>query len=199
MSLHPPNGSRQAFTEFDFTLPTILSGPHRPFPKELGRTEPLADVRDWVDKTFEHGNPESALRRFLRGEFTGGSPPYNMPSLHRAHVDKMLRTLDFIEGMACAADAQAGYTALLQKGESPDGSATQVEFPCDHTYYEPPAEPPPNTTQGRRGCSVPGCGLDHCAKGLCRHHYHKQKRAKTPVEPDGKAEPILVGAEEGVE
>lgn len=180
MNYQEPQHFGQACTEFDITLPTILGGPSRPFPKELASSAASADIGKWIRHTFGAAPDRSALRRFLAGEFTGGTPPYHIPDLHRIHVEKILRTLDTIEAMARAANARQAADTLA----APSGA--HVDSP-----RKPPTEGP-EQRQTKPKCTVPGCGLAHCAKGLCRPHY-QQDRLRKKVEA-----PILVGDEQGV-
>ncbi len=201
MNLQPPKHARAAFTEFDITLPTILGGPGRHFPKELANSKVLAEINQWIAKTFEYGPARCTLRRFLAGEFTGGVPPYHIPDLQRIHVEKMLRALDVIEAMAHVADVR------LRAQQVPDGSPAVNE---DGRPYEPPpgeppvVAPPPNKPpKSKRGCDVMDCDRPHYAKGLCTTHYQQQrpKRSRSskdePKSPEPAAEPALAGAEQG--
>lgn len=206
MNLQAPKHAQAAFTEFDITLPTILGGPGRHFPKELANSKVLAEISQWIHKTFEYGPARCVLRRFLSGEFTGGVPPYHIPDLQRIHVEKMLRTLDVIEAMAHVADArhrvqEPAVAAIV----IPKATVDKLGLPGASSPEEPPVvAPPPNKPpKPKRGCDVLDCNRPHYAKGLCATHYQQQrpKRSRSnkdePESPEPAAEPALAGAEQG--
>lgn len=200
MNLQPPKHAQAAFTEFDVTLPTILSGPGRQFPKELADSKVLAEIHRWIFKTFEYSPARCVLRRFLAGEFTGGASPYHIPDLQLIHVEKMLRTLDVIEAMAHVADTRHRVQ------EAVEGSPVVNK---DGLPYEPPpgepvpAPAPTKPSKSKQRCDVLDCTRPYCAKGLCATHYQQQrpKRSRSskdkPESPEPPAEPAQAGDEQG--
>lgn len=225
MNLQPPKHAQAAFTEFDITLPTILGGPGRHFPKELANSKVLAEIGQWISKTFEYGPVRCVLRRFLAGEFTGGVPPYHIPDLQRIHVEKMLRTLDVIEAMAHVADtrhrAQEAGPAEEELLSTPgvQGALAEVRHGTDWTNapsdacpasgsamkkLDPDMPSPNKPPKAKKGCDVLDCDRPHCAKGLCSTHYHQQRPARSrsskgkTESPEPAVEPVLAGDEQGV-
>lgn len=202
MNLQAPKHAQAAFTEFDITLPTILGGPGRHFPKELANSKVLAEISQWIHKTFEYGPARCVLRRFLAGEFTGGVPPYHIPDLQRIHVEKMLRTLDVIEAMAYVADVRHRVPQVSPGSPVLNESGLPHEVPPGKPVVVAP--PPNKPPKAKKGCDVLDCNRPHYAKGLCATHYQQQrpKRSRSNKDelesPEPAAEPALAGAEQGV-
>lgn len=114
-------------TEFVFALPELLSGPQRPFAKQLERSGPMAEACRYIDERYPRFR-SSALRRFLAGEFTGGVKPVYVSHSHSWAVERLLRVLDIVETMARDADVGAEGRLKGVGGDSGSSAGGHSEF-----------------------------------------------------------------------
>lgn len=86
--------------EFRYALVDLLGGPQgRRIAVQLIEPSALAIINTFVERKFPI-EPSNVLRRFLAGEFTDGIKPVRIPTLQGCEIEKFLRVLDVIEGMA---------------------------------------------------------------------------------------------------
>ena len=113
--------------EFRYAIMSLLGGPMgRRLAVQLLDPRAYTAVKVYVQERFPI-EKRNVLRRFLSGEFTGGVEPVHIPNMQKLDVEKLLRVMDVIEGMARDHDAKIKQKESQhdQNRNAPRGAATK--------------------------------------------------------------------------